>query len=130
MAFSEKYKNIWNTSDEELANKIFDKNVAYTFNLTKIHGKEAVITHILETESTYKVHYDIFDICSTLELEYHQWQARAVLRKEFENFAPTNKEFHYHGLTLLKVKNSLITEVIVYSDIDEVLEKNRHCPKC
>lgn len=126
MTFSEKYQNFWNTGDEEIAKKIFDQNIAYTFNLIKIHGKEAVIAHVLERDSTCKIHYEIFDICSTLELEYHQWHAHAVLKKEFEGFAPTNKDFHYHGLTLLRVKNSLVTEIIMYSDIDEVLKKASH----
>jgi len=125
MNFSQKYQQLWKNGDRELADKIFDKNVSYTFNLIKVQGIDAVFRHLLERKDDFKVHYEISDICSSPELEYHRWNSQAALKEKFEVFSPTEKEFHYSGITMLRVKNNLITEVMMYSDIDEVLQKQK-----
>ena len=125
MDFSKQYQQFWKNGNRELAEKIFDKNVLYTFNLIKIQGINDVFDHLLKRKGDFKVHYEIFDLCSSPELEYHRWKAQANLDKKFENFSPTDKEFHYSGITLLRIKNNLITEVIMYSDIDEILQKQK-----
>jgi len=125
MDFSKQYQQLWKNGDRELAEKIFDKNISYTFNLIKVQGINDVFKHLLERKNDFKIHYEISDLCSTPELEYHRWGAQAHLDKKFENFSPTDKEVHYSGITLLRIKNNLITEVIMYSDIDEVLQKQK-----
>jgi len=123
MSLSTNYEKFWATGDQNLAEKIFSTNVQYTFNLVKINGKEAVINHILERKRKDNVHYVISDVSTSPELEFHKWNAKATLNEKFGNFLPTNKEFSYSGLTLLRTKNDVISEIIMYSDIDEVLGK-------
>ena len=125
MAFSEKFQQIWNTSDQELAEKVFDKNISYIFNMIRIQGIEMVIAHILERKTNFNVQYEISDIYADQALEYHRWKAQAMLKKEFEDFLPTGQKFSFSGLTQLKIKNNLIAEIVMYSDIDEVLKKNQ-----
>ena len=123
MTFSEMYQQLWATGDQQLSEKIFEKDITYTFNAIKIRGRDTAMAHISERKNDFKVTYEIFNICANHELEYHQWKAQAALRDKFDEFLPTNKEFSYAGLTLLKIKNKMITEIIMYSDIDEVLGK-------
>jgi len=127
MTFSERYQQIWNKGDRELAEKIFDKNISFIFNAISIQDKETVFSHILERKTNFNVQYEISDICTNThqELEYHRWNAQAILQKKFEDFLPTGQKFSYSGLTLLKIKNDLISEIVMYSDIDEVLKKNK-----
>lgn len=124
--YAEKFESFWNSPSLELAEKIFSENTSYTFQGFYFKGPQDIVNHFLEVKKNYKVAYKAFDILEGPELAYHRWHATAVFDNEpMAGFAPTGKDVSYSGLVFLRIQDGRILEIVSYSDLYDVLGKDK-----
>ena len=121
-----KLLEIWNEGRTEYIREIFDPNVNYSLNNIQNKGIESLASHINEVkQSIQNAKYttqDVFYLENNDKI-IQRWTGKGTFTAPFKNLQPTHKPFEYGGITICQVKNNTISDLWIYNNFQESLEK-------
>lgn len=123
------WNQCWNARKFEVIDEIFCKNFVIHIGSMDFHGRDIAYKVLQSTVQAFP------DIHQNLDISTHNnkdlvttvWSGSGTHLGFYEQIAPTKKPFHYHGITIFRVKNGLIVEAWLSSNEAEQVRKLLKC---